>query len=458
MAPGAFFNLAPGAVLVAGAKRGAVYHLPSGELYSLDEAGRRILELAAQPLPVAQIQAHPAGGQDGDETLQFLREVEALQLGSFVPAPAASVAFEEPPPPNRLSKIWVELTERCNLKCIHCYADASTGPVGQTALSRAQFQQVIGEAARLGARWIQFTGGEPLLSPKEDLFALMLAARLAGYEIIEIFTNANLLDDEHCRFFAAQGVLVAISLYSSRPETHDGVTRCPGSFERVREAVQRLQRHEVRFRIGLILMSANCHTELETLEWLQGLGQVPVSRDIIRCPPGARHPGLALLTPELLKRRFRAQPDFPHTAQPAFLRARRGHFCQQEKICVGADGTVFPCVMDRSRVLGRLSQSSLEEVVEGAAARCVWRASKDQTPVCRDCEFRYACADCPPLVKTLAEAIQGSPIDGPVKDPLCLYDPYTGVWADSDALLNHLAERGLFPPNPVPATTEVVHA
>ncbi|MFB9961072.1 radical SAM protein [Sinosporangium siamense] len=58
--------------------------------------------------------------------------------------------------------LWAELTTRCGLRCIHCYASA--GPDGNDGtMSVADWKATFNQAARLGARTISMIGGEPTL-------------------------------------------------------------------------------------------------------------------------------------------------------------------------------------------------------------------------------------------------------------------------------------------------------
>ena len=60
--------------------------------------------------------------------------------------------------------MWLEITGRCQLRCVHCYADS--GPEsGHGTMTAADWKRVIGEAADAGVRMVQFIGGEPTLYP-----------------------------------------------------------------------------------------------------------------------------------------------------------------------------------------------------------------------------------------------------------------------------------------------------
>ncbi|MGH3779149.1 MAG: radical SAM protein [Pseudonocardiaceae bacterium] len=61
-----------------------------------------------------------------------------------------------------LSFVWLEITGKCQLECVHCYADS--GPQGtHGTMTTEDWVVVIGQAAALGTRMIQFIGGEPTL-------------------------------------------------------------------------------------------------------------------------------------------------------------------------------------------------------------------------------------------------------------------------------------------------------
>jgi radical SAM protein with 4Fe4S-binding SPASM domain len=195
----------------------------------------------------------------------------------------------------------------------------------------------------------------------------------------------------------------------------------------------------VSFRIGVVVTSLNAHTEAKTLEWVQEkLGNVFVTSDVVRCTQCGRNGQAGLLTADLLRRRMRTAPDFQSVCRDMFGKALGGNCCLDGEICVSAHGDVYPCIMERTRILGNTLSQSLEEIIEGYSAQSAWGLSKDRVPVCRDCEYRYACYDCPPLSKALAEMLEQRRIDGPVKDPLCTYDPYTGTWGNPDGILGRL--------------------
>ncbi len=422
---------------MTGALNAALYDLASGHVYSLDAPARSLVQGCEAGEPVAAASQGTGAPQSSIETVRFLEKLEALGLGEFSEKPEPARRPHLPPAPTGLQQLWLELTDRCNLRCVHCYADASPRAPAQE-LNVARWESVLDEAASLGAWWVQLIGGEPLLAGKERLFAVIARARALRFSVIEAFTNATLLDDACAGFFRENGVIVAISLYARRPEVHDRITRSSGSFQRTMGAIERLRQSGIPFRVGIVVMAQNARYEAETVEWAgREFGKASVSCDVARCTPGGRASPFPLLTLELWSRRLRSRPEFPRVSRESFARNVSGHPCLNGKLCIQADGQAFPCVMDRSRPLGNVVESSLEAIVSGAAARAAWGESRDRMPVCRDCEFRYACFDCRPLSTGARSALERAE-EQRRGGPLCLYDPYTGVWNEPDATMNAL--------------------
>lgn len=88
---------------------------------------------------------------------------------------------ESPP----VTFLWLELTGKCQLECVHCYAESSpTGTHG--TMTAADWRRVIAEAASMGVRTVQFIGGEPTLHPSlAELIDYALLRDLG----VEVFTD-----------------------------------------------------------------------------------------------------------------------------------------------------------------------------------------------------------------------------------------------------------------------------
>ena len=68
-------------------------------------------------------------------------------------APASPAATSTP-----LRSLWAELTGKCQLSCLHCYA--GSGPDGTHGTMTAdQWEMALTQAAALGARMVCFIGG-----------------------------------------------------------------------------------------------------------------------------------------------------------------------------------------------------------------------------------------------------------------------------------------------------------
>ena len=438
---GDYFYLNSDCLLVTGAVNGAIYCLASGDVYAIDCASREVLELSEMRIPISSIRPRLKKEASKTEIISYLQKLEAWQLGSFSRNPVPPPKIRIQPPSSTLRKIWLELVKNCNLRCVHCYADSS--PFSDNgSLSLKQWQAVISEAASLGAKWIQFIGGEPLLYGKRNIFKLILAARGARYEFVEVFTNGTLLDDEYIDFFAEQGVHLALSIYSKRPEIHDRVTQSPGSFQRMMSNVEKLQCCGVPLRLGLVVMKQNCQYEEETLNWVKKtFTGIHVDSDIVCSVSCGRNQLLAYFTPDLCQRRLRTEPSFPKVKLESFIKNKFGHSCLNGELCVQSDGAVYPCIMDRKHILGSVTKSSLGRVIESGATRTIWGLSKDQISTCCDCEYRYACSDCRPLAMFVAEALHGPQPDLLVKDPFCLYDPHQGKWGEANEFMKRVAAK-----------------
>jgi radical SAM protein with 4Fe4S-binding SPASM domain len=392
-------------ILVQGAARSALYDLAEGKVYSLNRSAHRVLVSARKRMVKRR-------------HCSFIDQLIELGL-----AETADVRFpplkktREDGPAATLEFIWLEVTSRCNLTCLHCYGDCLSSPEPDRMDGKG-WKAVMLQARDLGCSQVQFIGGEPFL--KRDLFALVDFARNKGYVFVEIFSNLNLLKKERIPLLRDSGVHIATTLYSSNPETHDLITGTKGSHAKTMAAINLLKDNEVPVRVAVIAMKQNQDDLSATVEFLHSMGVQYKLPDPVR-PTGR---GCSQeIQPLDLPQEFSGQIIEANfwTNRHAFHFNRRNNSCWAGKVAVTAAGEVIPCIFARDLVIGNCLKKGLEAVVQSHRLRELWGVTKDRVEVCRDCEYRYACHDCRPLAYAREKNLYA-------KSPRCLYDPYRGQW------------------------------
>ncbi|HUD09451.1 MAG TPA: radical SAM protein [Patescibacteria group bacterium] len=393
----AHYRLLDNCRFVAGAKRGAIYDLNTGNVYSLDEAAKKVVK-----------------GDSGNDNFW----IQLMDMGLATKGIASTIESqaETELPRVGLEFMWLELTERCNEKCLHCYASAGNSPKKEE-LSLTRWEQVLQEGASLGCRQVQFIGGEPLLV--KGVFGLAKTAKDLGYNFVEIFTNGVLLTEDKIKKIKDLEMRVAVSLYSIIPEVHDLITKTPGSFRKTFTALEMLRKAQIPTRIGIIAMRQNESTLLETQRKLQEMGFDSTKIDVLR-PTGRGGCGDLIPSQEVVNAlALMTEPDF-YTSREQFYRNQYWNSCWAGKIAITANGDVLPCIFARKHIVANVDQG-LENAVNSPLLQTLWRTTKDQVETCRECEYRYACHDCRPLSEDSSSNFLG-------KNPRCMYDPLRGEW------------------------------
>jgi 12,18-didecarboxysiroheme deacetylase len=132
--------------------------------------------------------------------------------------------------------VW-NVTRRCNLKCIHCYAQARDESF-DNEMSTTEGRTLIDDLTAFGVPVVLFSGGEPLMRP--DL------AELAGYAVAKgmravISTNGTLITPEAARTLKDIGLsYVGISLDGMEP-IHDRFRAVKGSFQAALAGIRNTQ-------------------------------------------------------------------------------------------------------------------------------------------------------------------------------------------------------------------------
>lgn len=168
--------------------------------------------------------------------------------------------------PSLLERLDLELTERCNNQCIHCFINRPAGdvPARKRELTTAEIKGILAEAAELGALAVRFTGGEPLL--REDFPEIYRWARRQGLKVF-LFTNGRLITREIADLVAEIPPLerIEISVYGMSRRSYEAVTRVPGAYAEFLRGVERLKERKIPFMVKGTLLPPNIH-ELDAFE------------------------------------------------------------------------------------------------------------------------------------------------------------------------------------------------
>lgn len=251
---------------------------------------------------------------------------------------------------SNLRHIWIEITNRCNLTCVHCYANS--GPHVDTSgeIPDDRVLNLLAEAQAEGCTSVQFIGGEPMIHPSLPQF--IRRAYDLGYDDIEVYSNLVSLPAAALLSIETFKARVATSFYSAQATVHDAVTSQSGSWKKTLKNIERLQAAGVPIRIGFIETEQNAGEYEGVCSLFAELGISEVGYD------AARPFGRAAETDEL---------------RPEGLCGN----CTAGNLCVMPNGDVSLCIMSRASVVANVRDVSLRQLFAGGSVASAREALED---------------------------------------------------------------------------------
>ena len=246
--------------------------------------------------------------------------------------------------PNGLDLLWLELTTKCNLNCVHCYADSGSQVAQHNGLELRDWMEAMQQASQLGCGHITFIGGEPTLCP--GLPDLLEYGRSLKLESIEVFTNGCTISNRLKEAFRRYAVDLAFSVYALDEKVHDAITRRAGSLVKTLSSIRWALDARLSVRVGIIEMEANAAMTKATTGALREMGVASVRVDHVR---GIGR-GLSKENP------------------PQSLINELCGRCGRNKLCLASTGQLFPCVFSRFHPVGSLDLG-LAAALEGLEMR-----------------------------------------------------------------------------------------
>ena len=147
--------------------------------------------------------------------------------------------------------VQLDLTYRCNERCIHCYLDHDD----HGEMSTSEIKDLLDQMADAGVFYLTISGGEILM--RRDFFEILEHARARTF-CIKLKTNGVLIRKKQAQLIHSLGVeSVQVSIYSHRPEVHDAITKMPGSLRQSIDAIRLLRGHGIHVIIANVLMVHN---------------------------------------------------------------------------------------------------------------------------------------------------------------------------------------------------------
>lgn len=338
--------------------------------------------------------------------------------------------------------IALNLTERCNLACDHCYLDAKILKEGATdELTTAEIKTVLDDIASVGPEaMVVLTGGEPLL--RKDIEELASHASNLGLMVV-VGTNGVLLKPERIRQLQDAGVAgVGISVDSLRPEQHDAFRGRKGAWAKTMAAIDACVEAEMPFQLHFSATDDTADEIDDMVAFARDSGAMVLNVFFMVCTGrGEKYSGIS---PEKYEKVLRRVAEAARSEKRLMVRAKCAPHFKRVAIemdpdwpitsahgydaggCIAAtryaritpNGNVTPCPFMENSV-GSVREKPFSEIWSDAPVLQELRAPKLEGR-CGACEYQQLCGGC--RARPLAR-------DGNMmgEDYLCTYEPKGGA-------------------------------
>ncbi len=320
-------------------------------------------------------------------------------------------------------------TNRCNLRCAHCYLSA--GDQGKDELSLDEGRRLIDEMFTAGTRMLILTGGEPLM--RRDIVDLASHASGKGMVVV-LGTNGMLLSQRTVGELKDAGISgTGISLDSLKSELHDNFRGVPGAWEGAVRGIRTCVEQDLPVLLQMTVLPWNREELADMIEFAHKEGVTGFTLYFLVCT--GRGEELSDITPaqyeEALQTVVEAQDRYPDmmvrarcapqisrvaAGQDSALLANAGCMAARQYVRVNPEGGVTPCPYLPLEA-GNVRSQPFGDIWLDAP---VLRSMREQSPGgrCGECEYGKVCGGC----RARAHALSN---DLFAEDIWCLYEPNT---------------------------------
>ncbi|MBP5443853.1 MAG: radical SAM protein [Treponema sp.] len=321
-----------------------------------------------------------------ESVVKFLKNADNMSLFKEEPQ---TKHFHKP---YFLNALYLNMTERCNLKCSYCFA-SSRNELGSSAITLDKYREILNSAKKIsnGDMSIIFTGGEPLLS--ENTIPAAQYAKELGYST-RLLTNATLIDKSNAEKLASIFDLFKISMDGSTAEIHD-YYRGHGSYQKTLHAIELLKSYNANVQIAMTVTRENVNDISEmNRKWGETLTFQPLF------PLGRAKDNSNILTGEeyyeslCVYERINPFSDIEsiinaHMKNHSIMKCSLG----DGELSISCTGDVYPCQLlhDEKFYLGNIQENTLEEIYKSPKNNNFKTHTVDCIDKCKICDFKYLC-------------------------------------------------------------------
>jgi MoaA/NifB/PqqE/SkfB family radical SAM enzyme len=326
------------------------------------------------------------------------------------------------------SQLWapyyvsLEITQKCDLKCIHCYANASI--MKSPEITTQQWIEILSEFHDLGTLTVNLTGGDPFTY--DGIFKILDYCE--GKFKVVIPTNGFRIKEDTARRLSKYECIdhIQVSLDGPDERTHDAIRGRKGSFEKAVGAIKWLTSSTtLNVFVSMILLPQNEKQIEETIKLAKALSvkvfgvgklfRIGRARDELYLTKAKLLELDALIVD--LSRRYsddnflvrqrdynfldpglacdRLSPDDMIRIGDRLIKLMGGNCgagCRS--IFIKSNGDIIPCNM-MEKVMGNALENGVRKMLQSPVTQNVFRSIRSpNSAICDGCENNILCMGC----------------------------------------------------------------